>query len=461
MTRSEDVALPFSPLLRLVLLRRTLRRRDRWTRAELVQYQARSLATLRAHAYARSPFYQRHHAGLAGEPLERLPILTKTDLMAHWDDVVTDRSLRLDDVRRFVETLATPFLFRGEYVVSTTSGSTGLKGVFAFGRDEWLRGLASHGRATDWAGAGIGLLHRLRMAIVSSRKPWCKSLLVGASVDSPLIPTMRLDSTDPLLGNVERLNAFRPQILVAHAETAKALAQRQVEGDLRIAPRMVFASSEVLTSPSRRAIVDAWGTEPFNAYAATETALMAADCQLHRMHVCEDLVIAEVVDRHNRPVSPGTYGEKLLVSVLFSRTIPLIRYEISDSVALADPAERCECGKPFRLLVGIRGRMEDTMHLAGDGGTAVPIPPDVFHDVLEPAPIGGWQVVQGSATGIVVRVVGPQVAFSGEDLAQRVRRRLIEQGARDPVVRIEVVESLRQSPTGKTPLVAAQRGGLA
>ena len=381
--------------------------------------------------------------------------------MAHWDDVVTDRSLRLDDVRRFVAALETPSLFRGEYIVSTTSGSTGLKGVLAFGRDEWLWGLASHGRATDWAGAGIGLLHRPRMAIVSSRQPWCKSLLVGASVDSPFLHTMRLDSTDPLTAIVDRLNAFRPQILVAYAETANVLAQRQVNRDLRIAPRMVFASSEVLTSPSRRAIRNAWGTEPFNAYAATETALIAADCRHHRMHVCEDLVIAEVVDRRNRPVSPGTYGEKLLVSVLFSRTIPLIRYEISDSVAIADPAERCECGKPFGVLAGIRGREEDTMHLTGEGGPPVPIPPDVFHDVMEPAPIGGWQVVQESLTGIVVRVVGPQAGFSGEDLAQSVRRQLIAQGARDPVVRVEVVESLRQSPTGKTPLVAARRGGLA
>jgi hypothetical protein len=105
--------------------------------------------------------------------------------------------------------------------------------------------------------------------------------------------------------------------------------------------------------------------------------------------------------------------------------------------------------------------VEDTMHLTGEGGPPVPIPPDIFHDVMEPAPIGGWQVVQETGTGIVVRVVSPQAGVTGADLAQRLRRRLIEQGARDPVVRVEVVESLRQSPSGKTPLVEAQHGGLA
>ena len=53
------------------------------------------------------------------------------------------------------------------------------------------------------------------------------------------------------------------------------------------------------------------------------------------MHLFEDLVITEVVDADNRPVPPGQYGAKVLVTVLFSRTLPLIRYEMSDSLQLA------------------------------------------------------------------------------------------------------------------------------
>jgi phenylacetate-coenzyme A ligase PaaK-like adenylate-forming protein len=45
----------------------------------------------------------------------------------------------------------------------------------------------------------------------------------------------------------------------------------------------------------------------------------------------------------------------VLVTVLFSRTLPLIRYEMSDSVRLAaDPS--CGCGRPYRLLDAIQGR---------------------------------------------------------------------------------------------------------
>lgn len=414
-----------------------------------------ALSVLRAHAYANSPFYQRFHSGRFDRPLQQLPVLTKKNLMENWNEVTTDRNLRLDELREFIESRDVPRLFRNQYVASTTSGSTGLKGVFAFNRNEWLWGVASHGRATAWAGARIGLLHRPRLAIVSSTKPWCKSLLVGASVDTPVLPTLRLDSTDSLQWTVERLNAFQPDILVAYAETANALALQQLAGELRISPRLVFASSEVFTASARERIAKAWGSEPFNAYAATETALMAADCAHHRLHLAEDLVIAEVVDSDNRPVPPGAYGEKVLVTVLFGRTIPLIRYELSDRVALADLPAPCACGKPFAVLAGIQGRVEDTMFLEGAGGVPVAMKPDIFHAVLEPAHVDGWQVVQENATAITVSIVGPQVGYDELDLTDKIRSRLREHGAHDPVVQIRVVEKLQQSLTGKTPLVRA------
>jgi phenylacetate-coenzyme A ligase PaaK-like adenylate-forming protein len=66
------------------------------------------------------------------------------------------------------------------------------------------------------------------------------------------------------------------------------------------------------------------------------------------MHLMEDLVIVEVVDRNNRHVPPGVYGDKLLITVLGSRTQPLIRYELDDSIRLSP--EPCPTGHPFALV---------------------------------------------------------------------------------------------------------------
>src|SRR5205814_7039319 len=116
--------------------------------------------------------------------------------------------------------------------------------------------------------------------------------------------------------------------------------------------------SEVLTAEARAMANDAWQVPPFNVYAATETGGIAAECGQHRgMHLFEDLVIPEVVDNDYQPVPPGHPGDRLLVTVLFSRTIPLIRYEMTDRVALA--SEPCPCRLPFRLLDSIDGRTDD------------------------------------------------------------------------------------------------------
>lgn len=114
------------------------------------------------------------------------------------------------------------------------------------------------------------------------------------------------------------------------------------------------------------------GHEPFDVYAATETAGIASPCQFHRRHLYEDLVICEVVDDTGAPVPAGTTGSRLLVTVLFSRTLPLIRYELSDRVAL-DPSS-CPCARPFRTLAGVEGRQEDILMLPGARG-AVRGPP--------------------------------------------------------------------------------------
>ena len=87
------------------LWRRLLRGHDRWTTARLATFQARRLAALRRHAYARSPFYRRFHAGLERAPLGDLPILTKNTLLAHFDELVTDPAVRLADLERHVATL--------------------------------------------------------------------------------------------------------------------------------------------------------------------------------------------------------------------------------------------------------------------------------------------------------------------------------------------------------------------
>lgn len=401
----------------------------------------------------RSPFYRRFHAGLEDRPLAQLPVLTKAELMANFDDLVTDRDIRLADVEAHLRRIEGDVRFRDRYRVVSTSGTTGLRGIFLSDPTEWAHVIASYARAQEWAGIVPSLRRPVRLAVVSTTKPWHQSARVGASVRSPLAPTIRLDATDPIPQIVDQLNAFRPASLVAYASMQRLLAEERLAGRLEVNPQAVMSASEVLTADTRRLITEAWGIPPFDVYAATEPAGVASECERHAgLHLYEDLVITEVVDENNKPVPAGVAGAKILVSVLFSRTQPLIRYELSDSVVRSD--RRCACGRTFALIEGVQGRREEVVHLPAREGGTVSIHPNVFHDVLDRVGAGEWQIVQ-EAREIELLVARPGAGFDGPAVLAEIARALGASGAEPPVLRWAEVDAIPRSGTGKAPLIRA------
>jgi phenylacetate-coenzyme A ligase PaaK-like adenylate-forming protein len=265
------------------------------------------------------------------------------------------------------------------------------------------------------------------------------------------MPEIRIAASEPLETIVARLNSWQPEVLIAYASMMRTLADEQLAGRLQVRPRAVFTSSEVLTQETRRRIVQAWDERLFNQYAATECGSLAAECEHHRgMHLMEDLVIFEVVDQNNRHVPAGVYGDKLLITVLGSRTQPLIRYELDDSIRLSP--EPCPSGHPFALIDDIQGRVEDVLSFPGEAFGVVQVHPLVFSRVMDTLPVSGWQVVQ-EVDGLHVLLNGIHGVLQDEVLADTLRQALSEQGAIVPRIEVQRVESIPKTTAGKAPLI--------
>ena len=433
-----------------------LAQHDQWARPQLESVQANELRRLREFAYARSPFYRKFHQGKMDRPLSDLPVLTKAQLMEDFDELVTDRTVRLDAVRAHLGGGGDSRRYLGRYWVNATSGSSGQPGIFLFDENEWVKVLASFARAHEWAGVHISLTHRMRMASVASVSPWHMSSQVGATLSSWWMPALRLAASEPIGEIISRLNAWRPEMLVAYASMARVLAEEQLAGRLNIHPHLIFTSSEVLTQETRRRAEQAWGHPPFDQYGATEVGDIAAEhsaCR-HR-HTLEDLLIVEVVDERHRPVPPGRYGAKLLVTSLFSRTQPLIRYELNDSVRLG--AAQDSCGLPFAILEGIQGRTEDVLSLPTAAGDSVDIQPLVFHRILDLLPVSGWQVAQDAPDRLTVLLSGSSDGIPEGALAQRMRQALAAEGVGDLQLSIQKIAVIPKNASGKSPLIKAYR----
>ena len=179
-----------------------LRRRDGWTRERLEAHQADALRGLLRHAVERSPFYRERLAGLDLDgpiDLAALPTLDKATLMERFDDVVTDRRLRRDELERHVAALAGDELHLDRYRVMTTSGTTGLQGLFACDRDDWSTLLALGLRVSAVTGAPtLRLGRRVRAAGIGAARPQHMSYRIYASLPSGLLRTLRLDAMRPI-----------------------------------------------------------------------------------------------------------------------------------------------------------------------------------------------------------------------------------------------------------------------
>lgn len=441
-------------LFRLARLRPRLERHNRWSRPRLLAYQAQQLKGLRAHVYAESPFYRQFHRGLTARPLWELPVLTRSVLMEHFDALATDRAVRLAGVQEHLaERPGEPYL--GRYVVSASSGSNGPRALFLFDRSEWDMVLASYLRPAWWSGAGPALTRRTRVARFKTQLPWHGLAQVTASLSSPMVSVLSFDPTRPVADAIDELNDWRPHVLGGYASVLRALADQRLAGQLRIDPRLIVSGGEVLTQEVRARIQAAWGRVLFDHYGTSECGVLALECRAHAgLHLLEDLAIIEIVDAQGRPVPSGEPGERVLATVLFRRSQPLIRYEISDCLL---PAERaCACGRPFRLIDKVHGRAEEILRLPGVDGRAVPIDPLVFDAVLATVPATQWQVVHERGR-LIVLFAGLAPQFDDRRISEPLGRELSARGVRVPQIGVVRVAAIPRGATGKSALI---RSGL-
>ena len=331
---------------RAVRLARELAGRERWPRERLASFQQQRLEQLVRDARERSPFW-RNRLPAGRVRLAELPTLDKAQLMESFDDLVADRRLRRDELLAHLDGADRDELYLDEYRVLATSGSSGRKGLYVYGREGWIGILAQFLRYSDWIG-NTPRLPRLRVAAVGGASPTHMTQRVAASVDVGLHRIAPLAVTLPLPQLVAELNRFGPDVVNVYPSAAALLAEEQLAGRLDLRLERMSTSSEPLTPEVRRRIEAAFGVQAFDLYGTTE-GLWGCECDAHAgVHLFDDMCVVENVDEDGRPVDHGEPGARLLVTNLFNRVQPLIRFEITDVATLerepcAPAAARC-CG---------------------------------------------------------------------------------------------------------------------
>jgi phenylacetate-coenzyme A ligase PaaK-like adenylate-forming protein len=405
------------------------------------------VAELIEFARQRSSFYRDLYRGLPPDErsLTRLPPVTKGQLMAHFEAVLTDPEVTRAVVRRFLadpHRVGQPLLER--YAVWTSSGTTGEPGIFVHDGQALavydalevvrFRRLASPlalaaaylagdryalVAATGGHFAGHAMLERLRVLY-----PWLGQHARVFSI---------LESTPTITA---QLNEFQPTLLATYPTAASLLAEEQQAGRLAIRPREIWTGGERLSSAQHSLLAQVFGAEVRDGYGASEFLSIAWECGHGALHVNADWIVLEPVDRAGRPVPPGVASHTVLLTNLANRVQPLIRYDLGDSVTLLE--RPCDCGSAFPAI-RVEGRSDDMVGMRAENGGLVRLLPLALTTVLEDeAGVHRFQLIQASATELVLRLDPKRVgAGAAERCHESLRRFLDAQGVPNAGIRME------------------------
>jgi phenylacetate-CoA ligase len=183
----------------------------------------------------------------------------------------------------------------------------------------------------------------------------------------------------------------------------------------------------------------AFGVPLVDQFGSTEGVVGASAPGTREIVLASDLAIVELVDGEGRPVVPGTPSAKVLVTNLFNRTQPLIRYELTDRFVEAPAAP-----DHGHRRVTVDGRDDEVLRW-GD----VAIHPLVIRSALLEWPaIVEYQVHQ-TPGGVEIAVVAAS-EVDGWSVADTVARELAVAGLPSPLVTVRRVASVDRHPqTGK------------
>ena len=402
---------------------------QRMTRPALLEKQRRDLAAIVRFAADNTDYYRDRFAGLDLRDCapEELPLLTKEDIAANLDALLARGA-------------------RDRAMIGHTGGSTGRPTAFWY--DEAKHALMRAGMARSYMMSGWRPGQRIVNFWGAARDIGAGGVFDNTATERTL-PAQQHDEAT-LAGWAETLRSYRPALLQGYASILAELARFVVDTRQKMPDSLigVYSTAETLDGRQRELMERAFSCKVFNQYGSREIPNIACECRHGNMHVFTDMVWLE---------SLASDGEdRLVVTSLTNRLMPMIRYDIGDCGQLSGRLNEgdCACGSPFPLMEMGLCRKNDLIRTT-DGRR---IHPSTFNRLLYGmAQVRQYQWIQTAPDRIVLNVVaspalGPEIA---DLLREGIRRDVDARMAFE----LNHVEEIARTASGKHRFVIAW-GGL-
>jgi phenylacetate-CoA ligase len=325
---------------------------------------------------------------------------------------------------------------------TTTSGSTGVPFTVVQDRSKRARHQADTLYYCDRAGYAPGTrLHYLRVWNAMNRKSFFSRFMqnmvaheIGSLGEADLEALCRALREDRTRGS-----------LLAYGSTYEALRghlERHPGALEGVKVRAVMAMSEALSEPCKAKLQEIFSCPVVCRYSNMENGFLAQQCreENHEYHLNWASYHIELVALDgDRPVPPGTLG-RIIVTDLFNRAMPLIRYDTGDTGVLA---ETSRCGRPWPILERVEGRRVDFL---SDTHGCLKSPYLIAGAMWSYPEVLQFQFIQEDAGRYSIRLNCPGKSFSREtELRRDIRAHLGE----DAAITVELVDEIPLLASGK------------
>lgn len=439
---AKHVMAPTLDLLRGTQTMKCLREFEQsqwWPREKVLELQNQRLRELVRHAYDNVPYYHRmfDERGLKPNEIEtsddlvKLPLLTKQIIRANFDEMMS---------RGFPEK---------ERVKLSTGGSTGEPLAFCSTRYDHIS-LSFAARQRAYSGIGFELGDKCARLMATPAYQSTKERLWQTPI-SFFRRDLFIDIKDMTKANMpvlaRRLEHFRPQFITGYPSAIYELARFiQMEGRLRLKPKVIVAGAEQLYDYQRGIFREVFDCDTFECYGSQEQHLIAFECRQHSgYHVVSENVVVEIVGNEGKIVPAGDEG-RMLITNLHNYAMPFLRYEIGDIGVNSERA--CPCGRGLPLLSGLKGRTTDSISTKSRGTIPSISLPWSF--------LAGWgveqfQIVQDAYDKVVVKVVLRTGTIEKDmgDLSHEIVTQYKHILGQDMDVAVEYVEQIPINAAGK------------
>lgn len=365
------------------------------------------------------PFYRERFAQAGFSPAD----------LRSWDDLPRIPVLTRHELQRPERLIASGY-DPAEMSRSRTSGSTGIPTTTFFDRRAWMLGK---------------YVLKLRARLACGLRPWDRiaivqedAILEGRSMLGGRRASFSVHD-DPSV-TLARMRNFAPTALYGPPGTLLRVGDA---GARLGSVRLVFTSAEMLDGLTCRRLEEAFQAPVLDIYGCTEMKEIAWQCgERGAYHINAEWLVVEVVDDDGRPAANEG---AIVVTSLYNRGMPLIRYRVGDTGRRLE--DRCPCGRGLPLMIPMLGRSVDYVRLAHGGAVS---PYSLTCAVEHVQGMRQYQIVQEPSTDVRVRVV-PGDGF-GEEQARAVREAL------EPVlpglsIVVERVPEIAREPSGKYRIV--------